>query len=77
MKTVIELTEGLDFPVKLEQAASGQFRVTYGKQVKSRLEYSDAVREFGACVFHSLACAGKLDNSKEDDRLMYQNPDAS
>jgi hypothetical protein len=77
MKLVIEIKDGVDTPVKLEQAATGQFRVTYGKQVKTRLGYFDAVREFGACVFHSLACAGKLDNSKENDYLMYQNPDAS
>ena len=61
MKTVIDLKDGLDYPVKLEQAASGKFRVTYGLQIKSDLKYREACLEFGSCVFHSLDSLGKLD----------------
>jgi hypothetical protein len=48
--------------VRLEQAGIDNFTVTYGKQVKSRLCYSDAALEYGACIMHALACEGKLDN---------------
>lgn len=54
----------LAFPVKVEQHANKLFRVTYGAQVKDNLTYEQAAREFGYCVFHALACDGKLDNSK-------------
>lgn len=63
MKLLIELKEGLDYPVKLEQKANKLFRVTYGKQVKDGLNYMKAAEEFGLCVFHSLSCAGTLDNT--------------
>lgn len=51
----------LAYPVTVEQNARGLFRVTYGQQVKDGLTYSEAAREFGKCVFHALACDGKLD----------------
>lgn len=62
MNTCIELTD-LAFPIKVEQYANARFKVTYGKQVSDRLTYERACAEFGACVFHALACDGKLDNS--------------
>ncbi len=55
-----------EWPITLEQAASGAFRVTYGKQVKSGLSYEAAAAEYGACIMHALACEGKLDNSLDD-----------
>lgn len=61
MKTVHEFVDG-DFPVKLELSAKGEYRVTYGAQVKVTKCYTTAAAEYGYCVFHSLACAGKLDN---------------
>ena len=63
MKTVIVIETG-DYPVKLEQQSNGDFRVTYGVEVKSGLGYSVAAEEFGLCVFHALACAGKLETSE-------------
>ena len=62
MDTCIELKK-LAFPVKVEQYGGGLFRVTYGLQVKRGLTYADAAKEFGECVFHALACDGKLDNN--------------
>jgi hypothetical protein len=61
-QTVTTFTDG-DIPVLLEQdEKNGQrFRVTYGAQVRSGLSYAQAAKEYGECVFHSLACAGKLD----------------
>lgn len=52
----------LAFPVTVEQNSRGLFRVTYGQQVKDGLNYAAAASEFGLCVFHALACDGKLDN---------------
>lgn len=66
MRKVFELTE-IPFGVTVEQRGkNGSFRVTYGKQVKSNLSYADAAREFGECVFHALACDGKLGNDQKD-----------
>ena len=61
MKTCFELPEAA-FPIKLEQDARGKFRVTYGQQVRTNLGYSAAAHELGECIFHALACDGKLDN---------------
>lgn len=62
MRTV-QIFEDGDYPVKLEQRSAGSFRVTYGAEVHDHLDYAEAAREYGECVFHSLACAGKLDNA--------------
>lgn len=40
----------------------GLFKVVYGKDEQKNLTYEQAVTAFGRCVFHSLACAGKLNN---------------
>lgn len=57
----VEYTDG-DFPVRLYQTGFNRFTVEYGKQVKRTMDYADAGAEFGWCVMHSAACAGKLDN---------------
>jgi hypothetical protein len=62
MNTCIELPD-LAYPVKVDQLSDGKFRVTYGKQVKTDLHYGAAAHEFGLCVFHALACDGKLNNT--------------
>lgn len=66
MNICLELSNPkIDGPILLEQRADKSFRVTYGKQVRDRLNYSDAAHELGECVLHALACMGKLDNSGE------------
>ena len=65
MKTVHEFVDG-DCPVKLEQSTRGKFRVTYGAEVHADLNYAIAAKKYGYCVFHSLACAGKLNNGAGD-----------
>ena len=62
MKLVHVITIPNQYPVSLEQSTSGRFTVRYGLQVKRGLDYSDAAKEFGLCVFHALACSGELDN---------------
>jgi len=62
MKTVIEIIEDLDTPVKLEVNTRGKFRVTYGKDIKSNLSYNEAAEQLGFCIFHSLQCLGALDH---------------
>lgn len=52
----------LAFDVEVKQGANGRFSVRYGKQLKEDLDYDEAAKEFGYCVFHALACDGKLDN---------------
>lgn len=59
-KLCLEIKEGIDTSVKLEQRTDGKFRVIYGKQVEDNLGYYAAAGEFSLCVFHSLACAGKI-----------------
>jgi hypothetical protein len=60
-KTIHKFTAG-DSPVILKQSKiSRLFTVIYGLQVKKGLPYERAVNEYGSCVFHSLACAGVLD----------------
>lgn len=62
MHLVHEFKDG-DYNVKLEQSdKTGLFKVTYGLQKTRDLTQRDAAHHFGECVFHSLACAGKLDN---------------
>jgi len=53
--------------VKVEQTGIDRFTVTYGLQVRKGLSYCDAAREFGECVFHALACDGKLDNREKGE----------
>lgn len=36
------------------------FAVVYGLQYKPHLDYADAAREYGQCVFHQLACENKI-----------------
>ena len=55
----IEVTEGLDTPVKLEQTSKKLYTVTYGQQVTEKLDYFEAMKELQDCVAHSMECAGK------------------
>lgn len=62
MKLVHTFVDG-DYPVVLCQNSKKLFSVVYGTHIKQRLTYSEACIEYGECVFHSLACAGKLESS--------------
>lgn len=53
--------------VKVTQTGIDRFTVTYGLQVKKGLNYEQAAREFGYCVFHALACDGMLDNRERGE----------
>lgn len=59
MKTID--TTNTDIPVTLEQRSNGRFRVTYGCEIRDNLDYADAARIYGECLFHSLTCAGALE----------------
>lgn len=61
MATCIKHTD-LAFPITVEQSGPDRFTVTYGIQVKAGLDYAQAAAWYGECVFHALACDGKLDN---------------
>ena len=52
------------FPIRLYQHKNGEFSVLYGSELHDGLSYADAAREFGLCLFHALACVGRLDNSR-------------
>ena len=59
--TATTFTENLDTPVELISYASGdKFKVTYGHHVVDCYTYEQACKELGACILHSLACAGKI-----------------
>lgn len=49
------------YSVVLKQNNVGRFMVVYGGTVYSDLNYQQAAQEFGECVFHALACAGKIE----------------
>ncbi|MCP5006546.1 MAG: hypothetical protein GY941_21790 [Planctomycetes bacterium] len=38
-----------------------EFIVQYGKEKLTHLNYSQACKQFGACVLHSAQCMGLLD----------------
>lgn len=50
------------FPVRLYQSENGKFSVLYGSELHEGLTYKQAAREFGLCLFHALACVGRIDN---------------
>jgi hypothetical protein len=61
MRTVYKLDN-----IALEQHDNKgkRFRVTYGKQVTDNMDYRAACFELGACIMHSLACDGLIDNTE-------------
>lgn len=54
--------------IKVEQQGIDRFTVSYGLQVKKDLDYSQAAKELGCCIFHHLACEGVLDNRERGDK---------
>ena len=50
------------FPVRLYQSETGKFSVLYGSELHEDLEYGEAARQFGLCLFHALTCVGRIDN---------------
>lgn len=61
MKKLIHAVTDLDCAVTLHQTGKDRFTVTYGLQVREGLTYGEAAKEYGECIMHSAACAGKLD----------------
>lgn len=61
-------TDGQGGNVAIHQSGPDNFAIQYGMQICAKLTYGDAAREFGECVFHSLACAGLLDNSEKGEQ---------
>ena len=60
MRLVHRFTDG-DHPVELYQNTPNTFKVVYGNHSRRGLSYEEAAREYGQCVFHSLACADKME----------------
>jgi len=52
------------FPVRLYQARNGKFSVRYGSEMHDELEYGEAARQLGLCLFHALACVGRINNER-------------
>ena len=50
------------YPVIVRQSDNRTFSVQYGKQLTSGLSYTEAAQEFGYCIFHALACEGKIED---------------
>lgn len=68
MRTTVHVaTIENSYPVRLIQTGIDSFTVAYGQQIKRRLNYGQAALEFGACVMHSAACAGRLDNRERGE----------
>jgi hypothetical protein len=68
MKTCFKQKVCGDFEIRLEQQGKDRFTVVYGLQVKKDLDYAAAASELGACIMHSLALEGKLDNRARGER---------
>jgi len=60
-KVHIAVSVGLDTPVTLTQNTKYTYTVTYGQHVVKGLAHTDAFKEFGDCVYHSMTCAGQFD----------------
>jgi len=60
VKTKIFETELAGFPITVTQDSKTKFTVTYGKEVKSNLNYILAAEKLGYAIFHALACEGKI-----------------
>ncbi len=58
-------TDGM---VTLIQVGKDNFTVTYGLQVKKKLNYWQAATEYGQCIMHMLANRGKLDNRMKGEK---------
>lgn len=72
--------EGSAYAVTLHQVGFDRFAVVYGQQIKTDLTYTEATKELGACLMHSLACDGRLDNRTKseakndgDSKPMFQS----
>lgn len=63
----IEITDPsqVGFPIRLYQYSSGRFSVVYGSETHDGLTYSEAAKELGLCIFHALACIGRITNSHD------------
>lgn len=48
------------YPIKLEQTGKNRFSVTYGKQIKTKMDCDNAALELGACIMHALTCEGLI-----------------
>lgn len=55
----VHRTKG-QYDVTLTQEGVNEFTVTYGKHVRAGLHYNRAAAEFGECVMHAAACAGRV-----------------
>ena len=62
MKLCFE-TEIAGYKIALYQTG-GTFTVIYGCHKVEDVEYGQACQELGQCIFHALACEGKLDNGE-------------
>jgi hypothetical protein len=54
-----------DLDIELIQTGGDRFTVRYFKQIETGLDYVTAAHRYGECVFHALACDGKLDNEED------------
>lgn len=68
MKLCYRIEIGPIGAIELHQRGPDRFRVTYGRQVKDELTYSQAALELGADIMHWLACDAKLDNRERGER---------
>ena len=53
------------YPVTLSQSHTG-YTVTYGADIRSGLDCSDACLALGAALMHALACAGTVTVTDDD-----------
>lgn len=54
--------------IKLTQQGKDSFTVTYGLEVKSKLDYNRAAEMLGSSIMHALSCEGLVDNRKKGER---------
>lgn len=65
MASIIHTFVDGDHLVRVTQEGPDNFTVAYGQdRPRYNLNYDEAAKMYGLCVFHSLACAGKLEVSE-------------
>ncbi len=56
---------GHQYAVSIKQTSKKRYTVTYGLQVRTGLSYSEAAKELGLCLMHSMACESLIEPSED------------
>lgn len=52
--------------IQVDQSAGDSFIVSYGLQRKTGLDYAQAAKELGECIFHYLVCESIIEDTEQE-----------